>query len=630
MAVDAKDLGERVTGTFLERWRDTKTYLKNKKQIDNSLKNVARTLENVLCHFDRYSNKYNNDSGISSAIVQNAFYFANNLWLKRNTLGVDANKNFKELLNTYFYKIPLSHGSPIHICKMHSTDLDTGFISHKRGQSIFLQNVEDHKVRLKIKRYSTNVEQWNLINELYLKAARHMQQIECKPDIRAHIFKLCIHQSYEDKIIEAETHINAVLKRLAFFKNTFHFINKGGLKIPQDLFWALTPKTLSAVARTGHSFTRELENICSLNQENNYSNIAEMAINTPEWCDFQFAKKLGEGAYKKVYLGIHKRLKFERAIGVFMPNERIVEYLKKRKKDLAELANEEIELIEKLKKPAPHPNIILMERPIIDYNKLILVQEKYDCTLEDRLKEILHVPKEEFKYPLILDYAKQISLGLEQIHSKGVFHGDLTASNIGIIKYTQEGQEKELLKLSDFGLSSYLRIVSDKASNRFVKNAYLIRAPEQYACGEIMRSQKTDIWQFGVLFYRMLTGEYPFVPQKQEFSSKEEQDAFEKDFCKHIQKTIKEGKLFEGLSEKIPVWIKPKLESCEKKIENGRISDYDLRSLVFLLKGCFELNPELRFSAAYLKNIACFIVNPKDKNNTTEFIKKMRENKIYV
>ncbi len=100
----------------------------------------------------------------------------------------------------------------------------------------------------------------------------------------------------------------------------------------------------------------------------------------------------------------------------------------------------------------------------------------------------------------ILNYATQITAGLQAAHKKGIAHRDIKSSNIMI---TDEDQ----VKIMDFGLAKVRGSVKfTKVGTTLGTAAYM--SPEQ-ARGE-EADERADIWSFGVVLYEMLTGKMPF------------------------------------------------------------------------------------------------------------------------
>jgi serine/threonine-protein kinase len=95
----------------------------------------------------------------------------------------------------------------------------------------------------------------------------------------------------------------------------------------------------------------------------------------------------------------------------------------------------------------------------------------------------------------------QVASALQHMHRRGVYHGDLKPGNIML---TKTGQ----VKLIDFGTAW----VRGQEKNRVQGTPQYI-APEQ--ASEKVVDAKTDIYNFGAMMYRVLTGRYaqPGIPR---------------------------------------------------------------------------------------------------------------------
>jgi len=103
-----------------------------------------------------------------------------------------------------------------------------------------------------------------------------------------------------------------------------------------------------------------------------------------------------------------------------------------------------------------------------------------------------------------LSIMKQLSTGLQHLHSNHILHLDLTPRNI-LVKYNNG---KYLVKICDFSLSCIC------TGKRIASNYYKITAtyrPYENLRGSKYYSKKSDIWSLGVIFYRILTGENLFT-----------------------------------------------------------------------------------------------------------------------
>lgn len=101
-------------------------------------------------------------------------------------------------------------------------------------------------------------------------------------------------------------------------------------------------------------------------------------------------------------------------------------------------------------------------------------------------------------------YAKQIFLGLEQIHARGLVHRDIKPANI------MKLEDKEMIKIIDLGLAKpEIRITSSNTSTFVGTPAYT--SPEQMRGKSA--TQKSDIFSAGVTLIELFTKIHPFYSQ---------------------------------------------------------------------------------------------------------------------
>lgn len=100
--------------------------------------------------------------------------------------------------------------------------------------------------------------------------------------------------------------------------------------------------------------------------------------------------------------------------------------------------------------------------------------------------------------------AKGILKGLSILHGKHIMHRDIKPENILM--------DGEIPKIADLGVSRMLKQTNEHAKTRVGSPCYI--SPEllnfNSACGF-----NTDLWSFGITFYEMLCGQFPFGIESQ-------------------------------------------------------------------------------------------------------------------
>jgi hypothetical protein len=147
-----------------------------------------------------------------------------------------------------------------------------------------------------------------------------------------------------------------------------------------------------------------------------------------------------------------------------------------------------------------HPNICTVheveESEGITYIAMAFIEGQ---TLREKILK-RPLPVEE-----AVDIGIQVAEGLEEAHKRGIVHRDIKSGNIMV---KDDGQAK----IMDFGLA---KVVGGPVITREAKTmgtvAYM--SPEQ-ARGEAT-DYRTDIWSLGVVLYETLTGELPFLGERE-------------------------------------------------------------------------------------------------------------------
>ena len=137
-----------------------------------------------------------------------------------------------------------------------------------------------------------------------------------------------------------------------------------------------------------------------------------------------------------------------------------------------------------------HPNIV----EVHDYN--ILPIPYFEMELCDFSLADIKKPVEPEKAAWLVF---NICEGLKYTHSRNIIHRDLKPQNIML----KDG----IPKISDWGLS---KVIAESTSATTAMFTPLYAAPEQISRKFGKPDVRTDVWQLGVIFYELVTGELPF------------------------------------------------------------------------------------------------------------------------
>ncbi len=105
----------------------------------------------------------------------------------------------------------------------------------------------------------------------------------------------------------------------------------------------------------------------------------------------------------------------------------------------------------------------------------------------------------------VLRLSRQILLGLQAIHARGIIHRDLKTANIMF-------DSRKHIRIMDFGLARS-HLVSLMTTMGTVMGTLGFVAPEQITNTEI--DHRVDIFAFGVILYDMLCGQLPFTGENE-------------------------------------------------------------------------------------------------------------------
>ncbi|MBS3055872.1 MAG: serine/threonine protein kinase [Candidatus Aenigmarchaeota archaeon] len=219
----------------------------------------------------------------------------------------------------------------------------------------------------------------------------------------------------------------------------------------------------------------------------------------------EFRKRMGQGLFSKVYLAFDTRHDQYVAVKVLEeqePDDRRKNFLAKMGcKTMRDVWDKEMSVLGKLR-DKKHPNIVNVHEDGEKGGYYYIVLEYFERTLADIMSE-----ESAFSPHIFTHYSREIASALAYVHSMNLVHGDIKPENIGIRKDIGNG----VIRLADFGFSS---LVSGEITNdsRYHDAGLFTTAPELFDRG-VRIMPYCDVWSVGSIMYRMLFGEYPFIPK---------------------------------------------------------------------------------------------------------------------
>lgn len=278
---------------------------------------------------------------------------------------------------------------------------------------------------------------------------------------------------------------------------------------------------------------------------------------------FSDVRRLGRGAYGEVYRAYDPQRDCDVAIKT--PTDKTLASPKARQRFLKEAQIGEL---------LDHPNIVkTLGIESFEGHDLIIQRFIDGQNLErwfDAFRKRDELPEPETVVELLLPVAR----ALAHVHQRGYSHQDLKPENILI---DQVGN----VFVTDFGLTIHESEQRSWRGSRAGTMPYM--SPEQIRWQTHLIDGRSDIWSFGVILYRLLSGRFPFggPPPK----SKSEQDRY----CEDLEKEIPEidprpiRQELTGLSRQLTSIYDKCLEKSRKdRYENGDDLAEDL--LLFLEK----------------------------------------------
>ena len=231
---------------------------------------------------------------------------------------------------------------------------------------------------------------------------------------------------------------------------------------------------------------------------------------------YQLVQKIAAGGMGQVFKAVDTRL-FNRPVAVKLLHQNLAGD-ENTCRHLLKRFQQEIRISTLL---GEHPAIVKVLDYGLENNQPYLVMEylRGRSLGELMLKHPLLPPQQ------VVKIARQVCAGLYYAHNleteqdghliKGVIHRDIKPSNLFILKDETLG---ETVKILDFGIAKLLSDVSLALGTQTSGFLGTVRyaSPEQVRGEEL--DPRSDIYSFGVVLYRMLTGQHPLKPKTDSFA----------------------------------------------------------------------------------------------------------------
>ena len=208
---------------------------------------------------------------------------------------------------------------------------------------------------------------------------------------------------------------------------------------------------------------------------------------------YEIVRLIGEGGMGAVYEAVNKALGKRAAVKV------IAKELARRP-DVVERFQREARTIAAI----DDPNVVdIFDLNEIDGASCILMPLIGGVSLEELCRQMERVPVLE-----AFVIGVQIASGLDAVHAAGVVHRDIKPQNIMI---ERRQRRRYFVRIVDFGVAKILdaRLAAGYRSRTLsVVGTLGYMAPEQASGRDV--DARADVYAFGVLLYRMLTGRTPY------------------------------------------------------------------------------------------------------------------------
>lgn len=208
---------------------------------------------------------------------------------------------------------------------------------------------------------------------------------------------------------------------------------------------------------------------------------------------YRVVRQLGRGGMGTVYEAEHRMM--QRTVALKVINHQLV-----RNRNAIERFRGEVRAAAQL----AHPNIVTAHDADEAGSLHFLVMEFVDgINLAKQVEKTGPLPIRHACH-----FARQVALGLEHAHERGMVHRDIKPQNLML---TRQGR----VKILDFGLARFASEAdADSESAKLTKEGVTLGTPDYIAPEQVLDSRKADIradvYSLGCTLYFMLAGKPPF------------------------------------------------------------------------------------------------------------------------
>ncbi|AGO12835.1 AaceriACR281Cp [[Ashbya] aceris (nom. inval.)] len=213
-----------------------------------------------------------------------------------------------------------------------------------------------------------------------------------------------------------------------------------------------------------------------------------------KFSDFTVLQKMGEGAYGKVDLCMHKKEKYVVVIKLIF-KERILVDTWVRDRKLGTIPSE-IQIMATLNKK-PHENIMRLLDFFEDDDYYYIESPMHGETGSIDLFDLIELKTNMTEHEAKLLF-KQVASGLRHLHENGIVHRDIKDENVIV-------DNRGRVKIIDFGSAAYVK----RGPFDVFVGTIDYAAPEVLG-GDPYEGKPQDVWAVGVLLYTIIYKENPF------------------------------------------------------------------------------------------------------------------------